>query len=85
MKRHLCDLGANVSVMPLSVCKKLEISELKLMKISMPLAAPSVKHPIGIIEDILIKVSKFFIPSDFVVLEMEKDFSKSLSSLVGHS
>ncbi len=32
-----------------------------------------VKYPIGILENIPIKVGKFFIPVDFVVLEMEKD------------
>ena len=41
--------------------------------ISMQLTDHSVKYSIGTLEDALIKVSKFFIPADFVVLEMEED------------
>ncbi|KAJ9182687.1 hypothetical protein P3X46_006652 [Hevea brasiliensis] len=36
--KALCDLGASVSLMPLSICKKLEIGELKPMTISLQLA-----------------------------------------------
>ncbi|XP_039134169.1 uncharacterized protein LOC120271547 [Dioscorea cayenensis subsp. rotundata] len=72
-EKALCDLGASVSLMPLSVCKKLDMGELKPTIISLQLADRSVKHPIGILEDIPIKVGKFFVPADFVVLEMEED------------
>ncbi|XP_058009398.1 uncharacterized protein LOC131183180 [Hevea brasiliensis] len=37
------------------------------------LGASSVKYPIGILENIPIKVEKFFIPIDFIFLEMEED------------
>ena len=33
----------------------------------------SIKYPIGIVEDVPLKVGKFFIPVDFVVLDMEED------------
>ncbi|XP_057994326.1 uncharacterized protein LOC131174588 [Hevea brasiliensis] len=33
----------------------------------------SVKYPVGILENIPIKVGKFFIPIDFIILEMEED------------
>ncbi|XP_062087012.1 uncharacterized protein LOC133793735 [Humulus lupulus] len=33
----------------------------------------SVKHPRGIIEDVLVKVDKFIFPADFIVLDMEED------------
>ncbi|XP_058003929.1 uncharacterized protein LOC131180599 [Hevea brasiliensis] len=75
MKIHkaLCDLGASVSLMPLSICQKLEVEELKPTTISLQLADRSIKYPMGILENIPIKVGKFFIPVDFVVLEMEED------------
>ncbi|KAJ9141117.1 hypothetical protein P3X46_031692 [Hevea brasiliensis] len=41
--KALCDLGASVSLMPLSICKKLEIGELKPIIISLQLADRSVK------------------------------------------
>ncbi|XP_021648954.2 uncharacterized protein LOC110641518 [Hevea brasiliensis] len=71
--KALCDLGASVSLMPLSICKKLDVGELKPTTISLQLANRSVKYLVGILENILIKVGKLFIPVNFVVLEMEED------------
>ena len=59
--------------MPLFVCRKLEMDELKPTTITLQLADHSVKRPIGILEDAPIKVGKFFIPVDFVVREIEED------------
>ncbi|KAJ9175446.1 hypothetical protein P3X46_013998 [Hevea brasiliensis] len=66
--KALCDLGASASLMPLSICKKLEIRELKHTTISLQLADRSVKYPVGILDNIPIKVGKFFILVDFFVL-----------------
>ncbi|XP_021687743.2 uncharacterized protein LOC110670108 [Hevea brasiliensis] len=71
--KALYDLGASVSLMPLSIYKKLDVGELKPTTISLQLANRSVKYPVGILENIPIKVGKFFILVDFVVLEMEED------------
>ncbi|XP_058002216.1 uncharacterized protein LOC131179401 [Hevea brasiliensis] len=71
--KALCDLGASVSLMPLSICQKPEVGKLKPITISLQLAHRSVKYPVGILENIPIKVGKFFIPVDFVVLEIEED------------
>ncbi|XP_057993067.1 uncharacterized protein LOC131174047 [Hevea brasiliensis] len=73
INKILCDLGASVSLIPLLICQKLDVGELKPTTISLQLANRSVKYLIGILENIPIKVEKFFIPVDFVVLEMEKD------------
>ncbi|KAJ9135041.1 hypothetical protein P3X46_032265, partial [Hevea brasiliensis] len=54
----LCDLGASISLMPLSICKKLEIGELKPTTISLQLADQSIKYPIGILENIPIKMEE---------------------------
>ncbi|XP_073223475.1 uncharacterized protein [Cicer arietinum] len=72
-ERALCDLGASVSLMHLSVCKKLDVGELKPTNISIQLADRSIKYPMEILEDVPIKVGQLFIPTDFVVLEMEED------------
>ena len=37
------------------------------------MADRSIKYPLGILEDIPLKVGKFFIPCDFVVLDIEED------------
>ncbi|XP_056695201.1 uncharacterized protein, partial [Spinacia oleracea] len=71
--KALCDLGASVSVMPLSVCTKLNMGDLKVTNITLQMADRSVKYPLGVLEDVPVRVGKFFIPVDFVVLDMEED------------
>ncbi|XP_075483715.1 uncharacterized protein LOC142523869 [Primulina tabacum] len=71
--KSLCDLGASINLMHLSVCKKLGLGESKLTKMSLQLADRSVKYPRGVIEDVLVKVGKFIVSTDFVVLDMEED------------
>ncbi|XP_048496363.1 uncharacterized protein LOC125495629 [Beta vulgaris subsp. vulgaris] len=73
IKNALCDLGASVSLMPLSICKKLNIGELKPTRISLQLTDRTVKFSLGILEDVPLRVGKFFIPCDFVVMEMKED------------
>jgi len=73
ISRALCDLGASVSLMPFSIYKKLQVSDLKPTTISLQLVDRSVKYPMGILEDVPLQVGKFFIPYDFVVMEMEED------------
>ncbi|XP_057990642.1 uncharacterized protein LOC131173014 [Hevea brasiliensis] len=71
--KALCDLGVSVSLMSLSICQKLNVGELRPTTISLQLADRSIKYLVGILENIPIKVGKFFIPIDFVVLEIEED------------
>ncbi len=71
--KALCDLGASVSMMPLSICQKLNVGKLKPTIISLHLVDRSVKYSIGIPENVPIKVGKFFISVDFVFLEMKED------------
>ncbi|XP_058002292.1 uncharacterized protein LOC131179459 [Hevea brasiliensis] len=44
--------------MPLSICQKLEVGELKPITISLQLADWSVKYPVGILEKIPIKIEE---------------------------
>ncbi|XP_057251773.1 uncharacterized protein LOC104897055 [Beta vulgaris subsp. vulgaris] len=71
--RALCDLGASVSLMPLSICKKLRLHNIKSTTVSLQLADRSIKYPIGKLENVLIKVDKFIIPVDFIILDMDED------------
>ncbi|XP_073124598.1 uncharacterized protein [Henckelia pumila] len=41
--------------------------------ISLKFADGSVKYPRGVVENILVKIDKFFYPIDFVILDMNKD------------
>lgn len=69
----LCDLGASVSLMPLSIARRLDLREMKDTNITLQLADRSLKRPVGRIENVLIKVKDFFIPVDFIVLDMKED------------
>ncbi|GKB57561.1 reverse transcriptase domain-containing protein [Tanacetum coccineum] len=73
VKNTLVDLGASVNLIPHSLFQRLGISKLKPTKMSIQLADRSIKYPIGICENLLVKVSKFIFPVDLVVLEMDKD------------
>ncbi|XP_074377951.1 uncharacterized protein LOC141719468 [Apium graveolens] len=73
IRKTLCDLGASVSLMPHSMYKRLGFGELKKTRISLQLTDRSIKYPLGVLEDVLVKVDKFVIPCDFVVLEMNED------------
>ncbi|KAL5573761.1 hypothetical protein UlMin_023358 [Ulmus minor] len=47
--------------------------KVKPTTVSLELANRSIKHPRGIIEDVLVKVDKFIFLADFIVLDMEED------------
>ncbi|XP_073133354.1 uncharacterized protein [Henckelia pumila] len=46
---------------------------MKSTKISLQLADRSITYPLGIIEDVLVKVDKFIFPADFVILDIHAD------------
>ena len=62
IENALLDLGASVNLLPYSVYKQLGLGELKPTNITLSLADRSVKIPKGIVEDVLVKVEKFYYP-----------------------
>ena len=73
--KALCDLGASINLMSLSMFKRLKLGEPKSTTISLQLANRSYQHPWGIIENVLVKVGKFFLLADFIILDKEEDDS----------
>ncbi|CAJ2653673.1 unnamed protein product [Trifolium pratense] len=71
--KALCDLGASVNLMPLSIMKKIPGAVAKPTKMSLSLADRSIVYPEGILHDVLVRVGGFVFPADFVVLDMEED------------
>ena len=69
--KSLLDLGASVNLLSYSVYKQLGLGELKPTNITLSLVDRSVKILKGIVEDVLVKVDKFYYPVDFVVLDTE--------------
>jgi len=71
----MLDLGASVSVMPLSIFSSLSLEPLQSTDVVIHLANRSVAYPAGFIEDVLVRVSELIFPVDFYVLNMEEGFS----------
>ncbi|GKA75781.1 reverse transcriptase domain-containing protein [Tanacetum coccineum] len=69
----LADLGASINLMPLSVWKKFSLPELTPTCMTLELADRSITKPIGIAEDVYLKVGKFKFPADFVVVDFDAD------------
>ena len=70
-KKALCDSGASINLMPLSVVQRLSLGELTPTRITLQMADRSMALPEGILEDVLVKVGKFVFLVDFVVMQME--------------
>jgi hypothetical protein len=68
-EKALCDLGASVSIMPRDVFEKLRLP-LEPTGMCLELGDNSIRYPLGITEDVPVKVGHHFIPIDFVVLKM---------------
>ena len=72
--KALCDLGARIYLMPLLIYKKLGLGDPKPTAMRLRMADRTVKSPIGILHDVLVKVGSFIFPADFVILDCEVDF-----------
>ena len=72
-QKALCDSGASINLMPLSVAKKLSLGELTPTTVTLQMADITMEKPEGFIEDVLVKVGKFIFPVDFIILDMEED------------
>jgi len=59
--------------MPYSIFEKLSLGELRPTNIFLQFADYSIKYPLGILEDVSIKVGDFYVPIDFVILDMAED------------
>ncbi|XP_057746919.1 uncharacterized protein LOC130966166 [Arachis stenosperma] len=71
--KGLCDLGASINLMPLSLMKKLQINKLTPTDVIIKLADKTQKQAIGVVENVLVNVGNYFLPTDFVILEMKEN------------
>nr|GEZ19235.1 reverse transcriptase domain-containing protein [Tanacetum cinerariifolium] len=69
----LAALGASINLMPLSIWKKLKLPTLNDMKMVLELADRTISKPTGVVENVVVKVGKFYFPADFVVLDFITD------------
>nr|GEW53034.1 reverse transcriptase domain-containing protein [Tanacetum cinerariifolium] len=69
----LADLDASINLMPLSVWNKLSLSDLSPTCMTIELADHSISHPVGVAEDVYVKVGVFHFSADFVVVDFDAD------------
>ncbi|GJS13397.1 reverse transcriptase domain-containing protein [Tanacetum coccineum] len=74
----LADLGASINLMPLSIWKKLSLSDLTRTRMTLELANRSFSYPKGVVEDVFVKVGKFHFLADFVVVDYDVDSREAL-------
>ena len=79
--KALCDSGASLNLMPLSIVRRLSLGEVTPTTMSLQLEDISMAQLEGILEDMLVKIGKFIFPMDFVVIDIEED--KQIPLLLG--
>ncbi|XP_019241634.1 PREDICTED: uncharacterized protein LOC109221621, partial [Nicotiana attenuata] len=67
--RALCDNGASINLMPLAIYKQAGLGIPRPTSMRWQMADRSIKRPVGIVDDVLVKVGKFHLPADFVILD----------------
>jgi len=67
-----------MSLMHLSLCKKLELLHLKPTTMIIQLADRTLRLPAGVLEDVPIHVGKFIIPCDFILMDMDESSQISI-------
>ena len=80
MGKALCDSGASINLMPVSVAKRLSLRELTPTTMTLQMADRTLARPKGILEE-LIKVGKIIFLVEFVVINIEED--KKVPLLLG--
>jgi hypothetical protein len=78
----MLDLGASINVMPYNVFKDLELNNLQKTSVCIQLADRSFISPLGIVEDVLVKIDKLIFPADFYILEMNEACLKPSHSML---
>ncbi|GKC56817.1 hypothetical protein Tco_1084415 [Tanacetum coccineum] len=65
----MADLGASVNVMPRNIFEYLKLANLRNTNMLVEMADMTKKAPLGIIENILVRIEKFLFPSNFVIID----------------
>ncbi|GJW97016.1 reverse transcriptase domain-containing protein [Tanacetum coccineum] len=66
----MADLGPSINVIPKSVFELLKLARLKKTDMLVEMVDMTKRAPIGIVENVLVKIDKFLFLSDFVVIDM---------------
>ncbi|XP_022891981.1 uncharacterized protein LOC111406844 [Olea europaea var. sylvestris] len=73
--------GASINLIPLPLYRKLRLGNPKAASTILQLVDRTLKHPYGIVEDMLIKTGEFIFPADFIILDIEE--ASQISIILG--
>ena len=68
------DLGVSINLMNLLIFNTLGLGKLRPSLVMLQMTNRTRVIPEGIIEDVLIKVGKFIIPADFIILDYDANY-----------
>ncbi|XP_059291996.1 uncharacterized protein LOC132045432 [Lycium ferocissimum] len=77
----LCDNVASINLMPLAIFNKSRLGMPRPTSMQLQMADISIKKLVGIIDDVLVQVGKFMLPTDFIILDCAID--KAISIILG--
>nr|GEV13808.1 reverse transcriptase domain-containing protein [Tanacetum cinerariifolium] len=69
----LADLGASINLMLFSIWKRLSLPDLKPTCMTLELADRLISRPVGVAEDVYVKVGSFHFPANFVVVDFDAE------------
>nr|GEY42229.1 reverse transcriptase domain-containing protein [Tanacetum cinerariifolium] len=69
----LAYLGASINLMPFFVWKRLSLPDLTPTCMTLELADHSISRPVGVAEDVYVKVGSFYFSADFIVVDFDAD------------
>ncbi|XP_070022094.1 uncharacterized protein [Nicotiana sylvestris] len=72
--KALCDLGASINLMPYTVFKTLCIGQPIATSMRFQMADRTMKRSLSIIDDVIVRVDKFILPADFVILDCKVNY-----------
>ncbi|XP_021621487.1 uncharacterized protein LOC110621518 [Manihot esculenta] len=82
VKKAMCDLGASIKVISLSIYQSLNVGSLKETGVVIQLANRSIIYPEGVLEDVLVQVGNLVFPVNFYMVYMDDDRSFNTSDLL---
>ncbi|XP_016574384.1 uncharacterized protein LOC107872095 [Capsicum annuum] len=69
--KALCDLDASINLMSYTVYENLGLGASTPTIMRLLIAYRSIKKPIGVLYDVLVKVDRFILPMNFIMLDYE--------------
>ncbi|XP_059310152.1 uncharacterized protein LOC132061331 [Lycium ferocissimum] len=69
----LCDNGASINLMPLAIFKQSRLEMPRPTSMRLQMVDRFIKKLIGVVDDVLVQVDNFMLPSDFFILDCAID------------